>query len=60
MSNSARCVHPACDCEVNGGEAYCSERCRKQVEEPLSDNHAGCPCGHDACSSANDDSNENA
>ncbi|OOG41381.1 hypothetical protein B0E51_06665 [Rhodanobacter sp. C05] len=44
-----RCAHPACHCEVQGGEAYCSEHCRKRVESPVSDQAEGCQCGHPEC-----------
>lgn len=44
-----RCAHPACSCAVSGGEAYCSEHCRKRVESPISSEPEGCRCGHPEC-----------
>ena len=44
-----RCAHPACTCTVTVGDAYCSERCRKRVESPTSDQAPGCQCGHPEC-----------
>lgn len=58
MSEATECAHPACRCKVEHGEAYCSDRCRKQVESPLSDDRAGCPCGHAACGAAHDEPNQ--
>jgi hypothetical protein len=52
-ATSAHCAHPACQCEVTSGDAYCSEHCRKRVESPLSDQTGRCQCGHPACNEAN-------
>lgn len=49
-----RCAHPACTCAVAAGDAYCSERCRKRVESPTSDQPPGCQCGHPGCGGAQD------
>jgi hypothetical protein len=42
-----QCRHPACDCEVDVGEAFCSESCREASTEAAE--HARCDCDHDAC-----------
>jgi hypothetical protein len=44
-----KCANLACTCTVPPGDAYCCEACRKQVETPLSDQDAGCPCRHVQC-----------
>jgi hypothetical protein len=44
-----RRAHPTCHCTVSGGEAYCSEHCRKRVESPTSSEPEGCRCGHPEC-----------
>jgi hypothetical protein len=51
-TTNQRCAHPACYCTVSGGEAYCSEHCRKRVESPTSSEPEGCRCGHPECEGA--------
>ena len=53
-----RCAHPSCHCKVTGGEAYCSEHCRKRVESPTSSEPEGCRCGHPACDAARTENGE--
>jgi len=42
--NGYRCGHPACECTVMDGSAWCSEHCEKSAGEP-----GPCGCGHEVC-----------
>jgi hypothetical protein len=39
------CGHPGCNCAVEMGEHYCSDRCRQVAATP----GLNCQCGHPEC-----------
>lgn len=48
MSETKKCAHPACGCQVPAGQKYCSTKCEsaKQMTELM------CQCDHPGCSGA--------
>jgi hypothetical protein len=44
-----KCAHPACVCQVEPEEEYCSDYCKGNVEKPGGDEDAPCQCGHSDC-----------
>lgn len=45
MADSKKCAHPACTCEVEKGQKYCSQYC-KDAKGTL---ELACGCGHETC-----------
>jgi hypothetical protein len=45
MSETKKCAHAACSCQVSGSQKYCSTKCEsaKHVTELT------CQCGHSSC-----------
>jgi hypothetical protein len=44
-----RCAHPACHCQTRVDDPYCSDYCRRKMEQPSGNYGARCECGHEAC-----------
>ncbi len=48
MAKTAKCAHPACECQVESGGRfgkYCSDHCRQAGEAIV----LRCECQHPAC-----------
>lgn len=44
-----KCAHPACECEVQQGQRYCSTYCQQSHQQNSQASSAKCACGHPAC-----------
>ncbi len=41
------CKHPACSCQVTGGNPFCSQHCREASKDVAT--HNTCDCKHPQC-----------
>lgn len=46
MSETKKCAHPSCGCQVPDGKKYCGDRCESSKKAT----EITCQCGHPACS----------
>jgi len=46
-TETRKCAHPSCECQVSGSDKYCSQSCKDRGANEI---EIGCDCGHDACS----------
>ena len=44
-----QCRHATCRCTVEASLAYCCEYCARADQQPATEAHPACECGHPEC-----------